>query len=210
MARSVSKLWLALVATLLVGGIHTASAQMHGSARGDGRHDGHFHDGRFSHEARFHHPHVNSGAFVGAPVFWWGAPSYPYDYLPYSAASFVIPPYAGSGPATYILNDASTLPGGSKVWRWCSDSSSLYGRGQQCANDLVLVVPDDHAPAVTLSSKERPNAELFAKAKGCQSPVAKMTLAVSGSDSFETFAVACEGERSMFVRCDSGQCRAML
>jgi hypothetical protein len=69
------------------------------------------------------------------------------------------------------------------------------------------VVVNDHVPTVVLKSKELSNAEQFAKANGCLAPVAKMNFIVAGADNFETFTVACEGDRPMLVRCDNGQCR---
>jgi hypothetical protein len=73
----------------------------------------------------------------------------------------------------------------------------------------VIVVVDDHKPAVALKSKELNNAEQFAKANGCPAPMAKMNFAVVGVDNFETFSVACGGEKRMMIRCDAGQCLAM-
>ena len=70
------------------------------------------------------------------------------------------------------------------------------------------VVNADHLVPSALQSKYTNDAEQFAKANGCLTPVAKMTLAVTGAEDFETFAVACGSERSMLVRCDNGQCRA--
>ena len=199
------KLWSALFVAVLVGSVGTASAQMRGG--GSGWHGGHFHDGRFSQDGRFHHSHTNSGVFIGAPAFWWGAPYYPYDYPASYGGSFAGPIYGGPDPATYIQQDISTAFRGSEYWHWCTDSATFYRRDRHCANDLFLVVPDDHAPAVALKSRELNNAERFAKASGCSTPVAKMNFPLV--DSFETFAVACESERPMSVRCDNGQCRAM-
>jgi hypothetical protein len=69
------------------------------------------------------------------------------------------------------------------------------------------VVADDHQPLVVLKSKELNSAEQFAKANGCLAPVATMTLAVAGVESFESFMVACGNEMRMRVQCDRGQCR---
>ena len=72
------------------------------------------------------------------------------------------------------------------------------------------VVDADHFTPSALQSKYMNDAEQFAKANACLTPVAKMTLAVSGVEDFETFTVACGSERSMLlVRCDNGQCRAV-
>src|SRR5438034_10398844 len=108
-----SKVWLAFFAalTLLLGGIGSASAQMHGGgggAHGSGWHAGggwhgrQFHEGRFP-SGRFNHFHRNFAVFIAAPGFWWGAPYYPY-YYPYSyySGSYVAPTYGDQGPATYI------------------------------------------------------------------------------------------------------------
>src|SRR6266478_9174177 len=91
-------------------------------------------------------------------------------------------------------------------WYYCTDPAGYYPQVRNCAEGWLLVVPDDHASAVALQSKELNNAEQFAKANGCRAPVAKMNLAVSGGANFEAFAVACESEGSMLVRCDKGQC----
>lgn len=90
------KLWLALFAAvpLLLVGIGTASAQIHGvghvrgggAGHGDGwhggaSHGGQFHDGRFFfHGRRFNGFRTNFRVFIGAPALWWGAPSYFYSY----------------------------------------------------------------------------------------------------------------------------------
>jgi len=209
------RLWWALIATvpLLVGGAGTASAQMRGG--GGGWHGGHFHDGR-SHDRGFHHFRPNSGMFSVAPTFWWGAPYYPYDYpVSYYAAPYAWPVYDDSGPTTYIPRSSGTAVQGGVVQAiggkysyYCTNPAGYYPQVRNCAEGWLLVVPDDHASAVALQSKELNNAEQFAKANGCRAPVAKMNLAVSGGDNFEAFAVACESEGSMLVRCDKGQCRA--
>jgi hypothetical protein len=87
-----SKPWLALFVAvpLVVVGIGTASAQMHGSGNASGvhapgsgawhggwhggaSHGGQFHDGRlFFHGRRFNGLRTNPRVFIGAPAFWWG------------------------------------------------------------------------------------------------------------------------------------------
>ena len=199
------KLWLTLFApvALLLVGVGTASAQMHGGS--DGRHGGHFHDGRF------HHFHRNSGVFIGAPAFWWGAP---YDYpVSYYDGPYASPVYGDPGSTTYIQQYSGTAAqSGTRQTRGgelydCTDQAGNRPQVQTCAKGGLKMVPDDHAPAVTLSSKELNNAEQFAKANGCSTPAAKMNFAVYGVDNFETFTVACGSERPMLVRCDTGQCR---
>jgi len=215
------KLWLALFAMipLLVGGVGTANAQMHGAGGRHGVDGGHFHDGRLSHDARFQHFHTNSRMFGVTPAFWWGAPYY-QDYYPVSFydGSSAWPIYGEPGPMTYTQPDRGpvTRSGAgqssrSRYWNYCSEPAGYYPQVQNCANGWLKVVPvvvDDHAPAIALRSKESNNAEQFAKANGCRAPVVKMNFAIFGVDNFETFSVACESERLMSVRCDSGQCRA--
>lgn len=74
---------------------------------------------------------------------------------------------------------------------------------------IIEVVNADRVPIVALRSKYIYRAEQFARADGCAAPVAKMNFAVIGSESFETFAVACGTDAPISIRCDSGQCRAM-
>ena len=118
-----SKPWLALLAAvpLLVVGIGTASAQMHGGGNARGGHahrsgawhggDWHgsqFHDGRFFfHGRRFNSFRTNFRVFIGAPAFWWGAPSYFYSY-----------PYA-----------------------YCTDPAGYYPRVPSCAKGWLKAVP---------------------------------------------------------------------
>ncbi len=123
------RLWLALfvaVPLLVVVGIGTASAQMHGSGNASARHApgsgawhgggwhggashaGQFHDGRFFfHGRRFNGFRTNFRVFIGAPAFWWGAPSYFYYY-----------PYA-----------------------YCSDPTGYYPQVPSCANGWLKAVP---------------------------------------------------------------------
>jgi hypothetical protein len=141
------KLWLALFAAvaLLIGGVGTASAQMHGGGGGShggggGWHGGHFHDGRF------HHFHTNFGVFIGAPAFWWGAPYYPY-YYPYSyydGYSYPGPVYGDPGPTTYIQQDSGTAgqSSGGGYWYYCTDPAGYYPQVQNCAKGWLKVVPD--------------------------------------------------------------------
>jgi hypothetical protein len=145
------KLWLTLVATvlLLVGGVGMASSQMHGG--GGGRHDGRFsHDGRFFHDGRFHHFHTNFSVFLGAPFFWLGAPYYPY-YYPYSYydGSYAWPVYGNPGPTTYIQQDSATAAqsgasqsGGGQYRYYCIDPAGYYPQIQNCAKVWLKVVPD--------------------------------------------------------------------
>ena len=204
------KLWSALLATvpLLIGGVGTASAQMHGD--GGGWHGGHFHDGRLFRDGRFHHAPTNFGVFTGTPAFWWGAP---YSPVSYYDRPYTWPVYGDPGPATYMQQYGSTAAqsgagqtSGGEFYD-CTDQAGYYSQVQTCAKGGLKVVPDDHKPAVVLKSKELNNAEQFAKANGCPAPVAKMNFAVVGVDNFETFTVACGSERPMLVRCDTGQCR---
>ena len=61
-----------------------------------------------------------------------------------------------------------------------------------------------------VGSKFASNAEQFAKANGCAAPVAKMNFAVTGgAEAFETFTATCGTDKSMSIRCDSMQCRAL-
>ena len=157
------KLWLALFATvaLLLGGVGTASAQMHGGGHGGGGggwhggdggwhgggggwHGGHFHDGRF------HHFHTNFGVFIGAPAFWWGAPYYLYHY-PYSYydGSDAWPFYGDPGPTTYIQQDSETAAqssagqsSGAEYQYYCTDPAGYYPQVQNCAKGWLKVVPD--------------------------------------------------------------------
>lgn len=55
-------------------------------------------------------------------------------------------------------------------------------------------------------SKHMFSAERFAKAGGCTSPVAAMTLRAPDS---ETFTITCATGDPMIVRCDGGACREM-
>jgi hypothetical protein len=151
------KLWLALFATvaLLVGGVGTASAQMHGGGGGShgggggfhggggGWHGGHFHDGRF------HHFHSSFSVFFGAPFFWLGAPYYPY-YYPYSYydGSYAWPVYGNPGPTTYIQQDNGTAAqsgasqAGGEYRYYCTDPAGYYPQIQNCAKVWLKVVPD--------------------------------------------------------------------
>ena len=198
------KLWLALFATvtLLLGGVATASDQMHGGS--GGRHGGHSHDGRF------HHFDRNAGVFIGAPAFWWG-PTYDYPVSRYDGP-YASPVYGDPGSTTYIEQYSGTAArSGTSQTRGgelydCTDQVGYYLQLQTCAKGW-LKVPDDHARAVALKSKELNNAEQFAKANGCPAPAAKMNFAFYGVDNFETFTVACGSERPMSVRCDNGRCR---
>ena len=90
-----------------------------------------------------------------------------------------------------------------KVWRGASPARV------KISSPRTAVVNADHFTPSALQSKYMNDAEQFAKANGCSAPVAQMNFAAFGVDNFETFAVACESERSMSVRCDNGQCRAM-
>ncbi|HEY2967006.1 MAG TPA: hypothetical protein VGK75_01455 [Casimicrobiaceae bacterium] len=67
----------------------------------------------------------------------------------------------------------------------------------------------DHFKPSTLRSRYMNDAEQFAKANGCATPVATMKFAVVGPDNFEAFAVTCGANVPMSVRCDSGRCRTM-
>ncbi|HEY3224930.1 MAG TPA: hypothetical protein VGJ76_14340 [Pseudolabrys sp.] len=67
----------------------------------------------------------------------------------------------------------------------------------------------DHFKPSALRSRYINDAEQFAKANGCPTPVATMKFAVVGPENFETFAVTCGAVASMSIRCDSGRCRAM-
>ena len=198
-------LWSALFATvpLLIGGIGAASAQMHG---GGGWHGRHFHDGQV------HHAHTNVGVFLGAPAFWWGAPYAPVSYYD---GPYTWPVYGDPGPATNMQQYGRTAAhsgagqtSGGKFYD-CTDQADSYSQVQTCAKGGLKVVPDDHAPAITLRSKELNNAEQFAKANGCPTPTAKMNFAVLGVDNFETFTVACGTDAPKSIRCDYGQCRVM-
>ena len=210
------KFWSALFATvpLLIGGVGTASAQMHGGGGGSW-HGGHFHDRRFPHDGRFHHSHTNFGVFIGAPAFWWEAP-YPYSYpVSYYDGSYAWPVYGDPGLATYIQQYSGTAAqsgagqtSGGEFYD-CTDQAGYYSQVQTCAKSGLKVVPDDHKPAVVLKSKELNNAEQFAKANGCSAPTAKMNFAVFGVDNFEAFTVACGTDAPMSIRCDYGQCRVM-
>lgn len=90
-----------------------------------------------------------------------------------------------------------------KVWRGASPARVMT------SSPRTAVVNTDHFTPSALQSKYMNDAEQFAKANGCPAPVAKMNFAVSGVENFETFAVTCESETPMSVRCDNGQCRAM-
>lgn len=98
-----SKPWLALFVAvpLLVVGIGTASAQMHGSGNASGGHAhgrgawhggdwhrGQFHDGRFFfHGGRFNSFRTNFRVFIGAPAFWWGRrPTFIHIRMPIAQA----------------------------------------------------------------------------------------------------------------------------
>jgi hypothetical protein len=146
---------------------------------------------------------------IGAPAFWWGAP---YDY-PVSDGPHAWQVYGAPGPATYLQKYSGTAAQsgagqarGGELYD-CTNPAGNRQQVQTCAKGGLKIVPDDHAPAVTLRSKELNNAEQFAKANGCSTPAAKMDFAVVGADNFETFTVACGTERPMLVRCDTGQCR---
>jgi hypothetical protein len=206
------RLWSALLATvpLLIGGVGTASAQMHGGGRG--WHGGHFHDGRLFRDGRFHHAPTNFGAFTGASAFWWGAP---YSPVSYYDGPYTWPVYGDPGPTTYMQQYGSTAAqsgagqtSGGEFYD-CTDQAGYYSQVQTCAKGGLKVVPDDHKPAVVLKSKELNSAEQFAKANGCPAPVAKMNFAVFGVDNFEAFTVACGTDAPMSIRCDYGQCRVM-
>ena len=136
------ELWLALFATvaLLVGGVGTASAQMHGG--GGGWHGGHFRDG---------HSHGNFRVFIGAPAFWWGAPYYPsyYPYSYYDGYSYPGPNYGDLGPTTYIQQDSGTAAqsgagqtSGGGYSYYCPDPAGYYPQVQNCAKGWLKVVPD--------------------------------------------------------------------
>jgi hypothetical protein len=71
------------------------------------------------------------------------------------------------------------------------------------------VVNAHHFTPSAQRSKYMNDAEQFAKANGCATPVATMKLAVIGPENFESFAVTCGADASMSIRCDSGRCRAM-
>jgi hypothetical protein len=73
----------------------------------------------------------------------------------------------------------------------------------------IEVVNANRFKPSALRSKYRNDAEQFAKANGCPTPVATMKLAVIGPENFEAFAVTCGANVSMSIRCDSGRCRAM-
>jgi hypothetical protein len=61
------------------------------------------------------------------------------------------------------------------------------------------------APAVP-ASKYMVSAERFAKNGGCESPVAKLSIA---SSTYETFTITCAKGDPLLVRCDDGICREL-
>jgi hypothetical protein len=99
--------------------------------------------------------------------------------------------------------DASPSPKAPKVLRGASPARVTT------RSPTIEVVNANRFKPSALRSKYRNDAEQFAKANGCATPVATMKLAVIGPENFESFAVTCGADASMSIRCDSGRCRAM-
>ncbi len=62
------------------------------------------------------------------------------------------------------------------------------------------------APGLQLQSKYMFSAEQYAKANGCNSPAAAMSLRTAAA---ETFTIACAGGETLIIGCEASGCRAL-